>query len=82
MKVMYFAWLREKIALSSEEIDPAGLSTVADLVEALKARGDRHAHAFEDVSSVRVAVNQKVVDFDALLDGATEVAFFPPMTGG
>ena len=33
-------------------------------------------------SAVRVAVNQKVVDFDAPLAGATEVAFFPPMTGG
>ena len=82
MKVMYFAWLREKTALSSEEVDPAGLATVADLVEALRARGDRHANAFADVSAVKVAVNQKVVDFDAPLEGATEVAFFPPMTGG
>ena len=82
MKVMYFAWLREKTAISSEEVDGAGLATVADLVEALRAKGDRHANAFADVSSVRVAVNQKVVDFDASLDGAAEVAFFPPMTGG
>ena len=82
MKVMYFAWLREKTAISSEEVDGAGLATVSDLVEVLKARGDRHAAAFEDVSAVKVAVNQKVVDFDAPLAGATEVAFFPPMTGG
>ena len=82
MKVMYFAWLREKTAVSSEEIDATDLTTVADLVEALRAKDERHAHAFEDVSAVRVAVNQKVVDFDAPLAGATEVAFFPPMTGG
>lgn len=82
MKVMYFAWLREKTAVSSEEVDGAGLATVADLVDALRAKGDRHAAAFEDVSAVKVAVNQKVVDFDASLEGATEVAFFPPMTGG
>ena len=82
MKVMYFAWLREKTAISSEEVDGAGLATVSDLVEVLKARGDRHAAAFEDVSAVRVAVDQKVVEFDAPLAGATEVAFFPPMTGG
>lgn len=82
MKVMYFAWLREKTAVSSEEVDSAGLATVSDLVDALRAKGDRHAAAFEDVSAVKVAVNQKVVDFDASLEGATEVAFFPPMTGG
>ena len=82
MKVMYFAWLREKTAISSEEVDGAGLATVSDLVEVLRAKGDRHAAAFEDVSAVKVAVNQKVVDFDAPLAGAREVAFFPPMTGG
>ena len=82
MKVMYFAWLREKTAISSEEVDGAGLATVSDLVEVLRAKGDRHAAAFEDVSAVRVAVDQKVVDFDAPLAEAREVAFFPPMTGG
>lgn len=82
MKVMYFAWLREKTSISSEEIDGAGLATVSDLVEVLRAKGDRHANAFQDISAVKVAVNQKVVDFDASLAGATEVAFFPPMTGG
>lgn len=82
MKVMYFAWLREKTAVSSEEVDGAGLATVSDLVDALRAKGDRYAAAFQDVSAVKVAVNQKVVDFDASLEGATEVAFFPPMTGG
>lgn len=82
MKVMYFAWLREKTAISSEEVDGAGLATVSDLVEALRAKGARHEAAFEDVSAVKVAVDQKVVGFDASLEGAAEVAFFPPMTGG
>lgn len=82
MKVLYFAWLRERTACASEEVDAAGLATVADLVEALKARGGRHEAAFADLASIRVAVNQKVVDMDAPLHGATEVAFFPPMTGG
>ena len=82
MKVMYFAWLREKTAISSEEVDVAGLATVSDLIDVLRAKGDRHANAFQDISAVKVAVDQKVVDFDAPLAGAKEVAFFPPMTGG
>ena len=82
MKVLYFAWLRERIALDGEDVPADGLATVADLVEALKARGDRYEAAFGDMRAVRVAVNQKVTTLDAPLDGATEVAFFPPMTGG
>lgn len=82
MKVLYFAWLRERIGESEETVEAAGLATVADLVTALRAKGDRHEAAFAEPDAVRVAVNQKVSDFDAPLDGATEVAFFPPMTGG
>ena len=69
MKVMYFAWLREKTAISSEEVDAAGLTTVSDLVDVLRAKGDRHANAFQDISAVKVAVDQKVVDFDARWPG-------------
>ena len=82
MKVLYFAWMRERIGESEEAVDPAGLATVGDLVEALKAKSDGHAMAFADTAAVRVAVNQKVAGFDAPLAGAEEVAFFPPMTGG
>lgn len=82
VKVLYFAWLRERIGESEEMVEAAGLRTVADLVAALRARDERHEAAFADLAAVRVAVNQKLRDLDASLDGATEVAFFPPMTGG
>lgn len=82
MKVLYFAWLRERIALEGEDVSAEGLATVADLVDALKARGERYEAAFGDLRAVRVAVDQKVVELDAPLVGAREVAFFPPMTGG
>ncbi|QIE57155.1 molybdopterin converting factor subunit 1 [Pikeienuella piscinae] len=82
MKVLYFAWLRERIGESEEIVDASGLATVSDLVTALRAKGERHEAAFAEPAAVRVAVNRKVRDFDAPLDGATEVAFFPPMTGG
>ncbi|MEM7268247.1 MAG: molybdopterin converting factor subunit 1 [Pseudomonadota bacterium] len=82
MRVLYFAWLREKIAVSEEEIAGDGLGTVTDLIEALREKSDRHAAAFADVSAIKAAVNQKVVAHDAPLNDAEEVAFFPPMTGG
>ncbi|MBD3676817.1 MAG: molybdopterin converting factor subunit 1 [Rhodobacteraceae bacterium] len=79
--VLYFAWVRERIGLPKEKIE-TGAATVADLVEELRAREERYAVAFADLSALRVAVDQELTEFDASLEGAREVAFFPPMTGG
>ncbi len=81
MQVLYFAWVRERIGLPREEVESSA-ATVMDLVEELRAREPRYAAAFADVTALRVAVDQSLVDFDAPLSGAREVAFFPPMTGG
>ena len=81
MKVVYFAWVRERIGLGSEEVETTA-ETVQELVDELRAREERYALAFSDLSAVRVAVDQELTGFDAKLDGAREVAFFPPMTGG
>lgn len=79
--VLYFAWLRERIGAPSEQIVTKA-ATVEELVEELKARSAAHALAFSDMSAVRVAVDQDLTEMTAQLDGAREVAFFPPMTGG
>ncbi|MDP5333487.1 MAG: molybdopterin converting factor subunit 1 [Paracoccaceae bacterium] len=79
--ILYFAWVRERIGLAREQVDTQA-ATVADLVEELRAREERYALAFSDLSALRVAVDQDLTDFDAPLAGAREVAFFPPMTGG
>ncbi len=79
--VFYFAWVRERIGKPKEAVE-TGAATVAELVEELKAREERYALAFSDLSALRVAVDQELADFDAPLQGVREVAFFPPMTGG
>jgi molybdopterin synthase sulfur carrier subunit len=81
MRVLYFAWLRERIGLAREEIE-TGAATVADLVDELRAREPRYEAAFADLGSIRVAIDQELADFAAPLAGAREVAFFPPVTGG
>ncbi len=81
MDVMYFAWVRERIGLPRERIDTQA-ATVMDLVTELRAREERYAVAFEDISALRVALDQELSEFDAPLAGVREVAFFPPMTGG
>lgn len=79
--VLYFAWVRERIGLPRERLETSA-ATVADLVAELKAREDRYAAAFADVSALRVALDQELSSFAAPLAGVREVAFFPPMTGG
>ena len=81
MKVMYFAWVCERIGLPSEDIQ-SDATTVLGLVDELRAREDRYAAAFADISALRVALDQELSDFDSPLSGVREVAFFPPMTGG
>jgi molybdopterin synthase sulfur carrier subunit len=79
--VMYFAWVRERIGLPREKVETSA-ATVAALVEELRAREERYAAAFADLSALRVALDQELASFDAPLAGVREVAFFPPMTGG
>ncbi|MHC0054246.1 molybdopterin converting factor subunit 1 [Actibacterium sp. D379-3] len=79
--VLYFAWVRERIGLPKERLE-TDAATVADLVEELKAREERYAAAFADLTALRVALDQDLATFDAPLAGVREVAFFPPMTGG
>lgn len=79
--VLYFAWLRERIGTPRERVETSA-ATVRDLVAELAARDDWHAAAFADLTAVRCAVDQELVDLDTPLKDAREVAFFPPMTGG
>ena len=81
INVMYFAWVRERIGLPREQVE-TGATTVADLIDELKAREARYEMAFADLASLRVALDQELSSFDAPLAGVREVAFFPPMTGG
>ena len=81
MDILYFAWVRERIGHPTDRIDTQA-ATVRELVEELRGREARYAAAFADLDALRVAVDQELTDFDAPLDGAREVAFFPPMTGG
>lgn len=81
LDVLYFAWVRERIGEPGERIETQA-TTVAELVDELRAREPRYALAFSDLSALRVAVDQELAEFDAPLDGVREVAFFPPMTGG
>ena len=83
IRMLYFAWVRERVGTAEEVVDPpAVVTTVASLVDWLAAQSDRHAAAFADRGRLRAAVDQDFVAMDASIVGAREVALFPPVTGG
>jgi molybdopterin synthase sulfur carrier subunit len=83
LKIVYFAWVRERVGKPEETLDlPDGVTTVIDLVRFLKTRGEEYEHAFENEAVVRAAIDHVHAKPGAALGDAREVAFFPPMTGG
>ncbi|HEX2431371.1 MAG TPA: molybdopterin converting factor subunit 1 [Aestuariivirgaceae bacterium] len=83
MKVLYFAWVRERLGRSSEEIAvPPELETIRDLVVWLRDRDEEGRLAFADLRVIRAAADQEHVPLDHPLAGITELALFPPVTGG
>jgi molybdopterin synthase sulfur carrier subunit len=83
VKLVYFAWVRERIGKTEETVTlPATVNTVADLIAWLAGRGEEYAYAFENPKVIRAAIDRKHVQPGTPITGANEIAFFPPMTGG
>ena len=79
----YFAWVRERIGTGEERVTfPESVVTVRDAILWLKHRGEGYAAAFEREDVIRAAIDQTHASNDARLQGAREIAFFPPITGG
>lgn len=82
-KLVYFAWVRERIGKAEEEVTlPSGVETVGDLLLWLKGRGEEYEHALQHPDVIRVAINHEHVDHREKIGGTSEIALFPPMTGG
>lgn len=83
MKLLYFAWLRERIGVPEEERDlPASVTTALELIDYLSAQGHTYQAAFADRELIKIAIDQEHAALTASVIGAHEVAFFPPVTGG
>lgn len=83
MRVMYFAWLRERLGRDDDEVTPpATVATIADLIDWLAARDEGFALATANRKLIRAAIDDELVDHETPLAGARTVALFPPMTGG
>lgn len=82
-RLVYFAWVRERIGKGEEEIElPSSVVTVADLLNHLKGLGEEYEMALQYPDVIRVAIDREHVEHDEPITGAKEIGIFPPMTGG
>lgn len=83
MRVLYFAWVRQRVGVAEEEVSPPPeVTDIAGLMRWLAGRSPGHAAAFAEARSVRAAVNQDFATPDRRIGPGDEIAFFPPVTGG
>lgn len=83
INLLYFAWVRERIGTAAECVDvPDERATVGALLAWLAEQSPAHADALADREAIRVAVDQQFADDQAMLRAGSEVAIFPPVTGG
>jgi sulfur-carrier protein len=83
VRLVYFARVREAVGVEAEQRElPADVQTVGACVTWLARQGANYATAFADPSRLRFALDQQMVTDEALLEGAIELAVFPPVTGG
>ncbi|TIX13015.1 MAG: MoaD/ThiS family protein, partial [Mesorhizobium sp.] len=76
-RLIYFAWVRERIGKPEEDVDlPPGIETVADLLRWLKSRGEEYENALQFPDVIRVAINQEHVGHREKIAGAREIALF------
>ena len=83
LRLLYFAWVRDKVGAGEERIAHPGVDcTIAMLLDRLAAASAPHAAAFADRKRLRAALDQTYVALDAPIGEAGELAIFPPVTGG
>ena len=82
-KLVYFAWVRERIGKPEEDVAlPGEVATVRDLLVWLKSRGEEYEQALQYPEVIRVALDHEHAGHDEPVGDAREIALFPPMTGG
>ena len=82
VKLKYFSRIREAIGKPSELLEIKS-NNLLDLIEELQSMGDQYSVLKGRDFVVYSAIDQNMVtDLKTSIEGATEIAFFPPMTGG
>jgi molybdopterin converting factor subunit 1 len=83
MKIIYFAWLKDKMGCGEEQLTlPGEVRNVGQLINWLSGRGPLYEDAFEFIEVIKVVVNQSFAGNDHPVNDDDEVTFIPPIAGG
>lgn len=83
IEIRFFASVREAVGVSTEMVTvPEQVRTVGDVRVWLVERGGAWADVLAEGKAVRMAHNQQMIDAATPITEGSEVAFFPPVTGG
>lgn len=83
IQLRFFASVREALKLAEESVTvPSSVKTVGDVRAFLRERGGIWAETLAEGRPLRMAYNQEMTDAATEIEEGSEVAFFPPVTGG
>lgn len=83
LTIKYFASLRERLGIAEETVELTEQELTIDALRArLAAKSSRAADALRPGRPVRCAFNKEIVAGTFIVREDSEIAFFPPVTGG
>lgn len=83
IQLRFFASIREALGTAEENVVlPAHVRTVGDVRDFLRLRGGAWADALAEGRALRMAYNHQMTGAETAVAEGSEVAFFPPVTGG
>jgi molybdopterin synthase sulfur carrier subunit len=83
IKLRFFASVREVLGSPGEQLSlPEGVGTVGAVRDYLIGRGGIWAEALSHERALRMAFDQQMCGAETPIREGSEVAFFPPVTGG
>ncbi|MDZ7588782.1 MAG: MoaD/ThiS family protein [Parasphingorhabdus sp.] len=83
IKLLFFGWVKERVGTGEQvEVVPDGIATVGEFVDFLMREDLAFARLQKDASRLRFAADLEMVGREAALAGVSELAIFPPVTGG
>ena len=82
MKILYFAWLKDKTGINEEEITDQKITDVKELLDLLSIKYPKLKEFIDEKEVIRVAVNLNYITDNIKLSQEDEIALFPPVSGG
>ena len=82
MKILYFAWLKDKTGKSEECINDKKIKDVNSLLNFISKKYPKLKELTSKKHILRIAINLNYTTKNKKLTNNDEIAIFPPVSGG